>query len=221
MICLLCGRYQAQNLSLLALLTGRDEPASLCLACEQRFVSLVNEHVCRGCGRLFQGDDLCGDCVRWSDPLLMNRALFQYNDAFKEFMQRYKFEGDYRLRAVFSACFGEFVQEQGADVIVPIPVSEHTDLTRGFNQVLGLLGDVAYTSLLAVQAFDKQQQSHGDRKMRMTKANPFVLETIPDLTDKTVLLVDDVYTTGRTLYHARALIATLNPKNIKSVTLAR
>lgn len=221
MICLLCGRYQVKKLSLLALLTGREEPAGMCLACEQRFVSSVNESVCRGCGRLFQGDDLCGDCARWSEPLLMNRALFQYNDAFKEFMQRYKFEGDYRLRAVFSARFGEFVQAQGADVVVPIPISEHTGLTRGFNQVLGLLTDVSCTPLLAVQGFDKQQQSHGDRKMRMTKANPFVLQATPDLTNKTVLLVDDVYTTGRTLYHARALIATLNPKNIKSVTLAR
>ena len=39
--------------------------------------------------------------------------------------------------------------------------------------------------------------------------------------DKRVLLVDDVYTTGQTIYHAAEVLLTCQPKTITSFSFAR
>ncbi|MGH2325015.1 ComF family protein [Leuconostoc lactis] len=41
------------------------------------------------------------------------------------------------------------------------------------------------------------------------------------MVDQRVLLVDDVYTTGNTLYHAATLLYQLGAKEVKSLSLAR
>ncbi len=50
---------------------------------------------------------------------LHHRGLYRYNEAMKEYMQRYKFNGDYRLRVVFQRELSKVVNEQKADLIVP------------------------------------------------------------------------------------------------------
>ena len=77
----------------------------------------------------------------------------------KEYMQRYKFNGDYRLRMVFQREFSKVVNEQKTDLIVPIPVTSTTMQTRGFNQVIGLLREVSYQPILRTKASSKVAQS--------------------------------------------------------------
>ena len=65
------------------------------------------------------------------------------------------------------------------------------------------------------------KQSHKDRAMRMKTKQPFEYVGPNNLSDKKILLVDDIYTTGRTLYHAKALLEDAGAKFVTSVTLAR
>ncbi|WP_349532800.1 ComF family protein [Leuconostoc citreum] len=67
----------------------------------------------------------------------------------------------------------------------------------------------------------KTDQSRFNRQKRLTRAQPFVIANDISLSGQSVLLIDDVYTTGRTLYHAAELIYTLGAKNVKSLSLAR
>ncbi|WP_311317083.1 ComF family protein [Leuconostoc citreum] len=67
----------------------------------------------------------------------------------------------------------------------------------------------------------KTDQSRFNRQKRLTRAQPFVIANHTSLSGQSVLLIDDVYTTGRTLYYAAELIYTLGAKNVKSLSLAR
>lgn len=129
--------------------------------------------------------------------------------------------GDYRLREVFSVEFSRVIKQFDVDLIVPIPVTTETMTTRGFNQVIGLLREVKYYELLQTKNTAKQAQSTKTRKERLATAQPFVINEKVDIKGKDVLLVDDIYTTGRTLYHAAVLFKQAGCKRIVSVSLAR
>ncbi|WP_224156179.1 ComF family protein [Leuconostoc gelidum] len=136
-------------------------------------------------------------------------------------MQQYKFNGDYDLRVIFNCVLSQKINILNADIIVPIPVSDHTMVTRGFNQTTGLIEGIQYEQLLKVSAGQKSHQSQFNRKIRMMRKQPFMLIEQVSLEGKEILLVDDVYTTGNTLYHAADLLYECGAKNVKSISLSR
>ncbi len=131
----------------------------ICQGCSNDFLDLADIPTCLGCGRK-QTEGMsqpCRDCSRWQQSYpfnFSNCALYEYNQQMKDFMKQYKFNGDYYLRKVFSGQIHRQLKKC-PDVIVPIPVGTDTMLTRGFNQVTGLLG--------ACELF-KHSQSEGERK---------------------------------------------------------
>ncbi|WP_261313292.1 ComF family protein [Limosilactobacillus panis] len=167
---------------------------------------------------------LCTECEAWQEKYgwhLHHRALYQYNDAMKAFMRQYKFNGDYVMRRVFHDEFVRTIKEIKAERVVPIPVTPTTMKTRGFNQVSGLITGIVVTECLQTRQQSKQAQSRKNRQERLATKQPFHLVDDRQLINQKVLLVDDVYTTGRTLYHAATLIHKAGAREVISISLAR
>lgn len=226
MNCLLCNGPVAAKLTIRELIwPGRLAVPVVCPKCRQQFMSLEGEQHCPACCRLQETSQLCPECRCWSQMYswkLTHQALYCYNTAMKEFMHQYKFAGDYRLRAVFAPEFTAAIRQKRAEVVVPIPVTQSTMATRGFNQVTGLLDGVKLTPCLQHRTLEKTAQSHKSRRERLQTPQPFALSgPVADLAGKRVLLVDDVYTTGRTLYHAADLLYRAGAVNVMSISLAR
>ncbi|MGO0155014.1 ComF family protein [Leuconostoc mesenteroides] len=136
-------------------------------------------------------------------------------------MQQYKFNGDYKLRSIFNRELINLVHHSGMDLVVAVPVSHHTMMTRGFNQVASLLEGITLTEVLQVKVTNKIQQSHLNRKARMKREQPFSIINEKMIAGQNILLVDDVYTTGNTLHHAADLLLTHGANSVKSISLAR
>lgn len=225
--CLMCNAIINDQLSLAQILQCRQlTEKAICDNCACRF-EYLKPPFCDGCGKPQTQAKLCTDCEAWqikTGYLLHNRSLLSYNEATKEFMQQYKFNGDFRLRHVFARSLTKIINDLQGDVIIPIPINEYTWKTRGFNQVTGMLDVSHYESLLISK--NKAQhtpQSHKKRYERLLTRQPFRLDdkSLNKIKHKKIILVDDVYTTGRTLYHAADLVQTCHPSQLVSVTLAR
>lgn len=145
-------------------------------------------------------------------------TCYQYNSAMHDFMQRYKFHGDYRLRQVFRAEFTQRAKRLG-DYFVPVPVSQTTMFTRGFNQVAGML-DLKLTTLLTVKAKTKRAQSTKTRAERLATKQPFELAKGIEIPQGRFVLIDDIYTTGRTFHHAVEILKAAGCQDIKGLVLA-
>ncbi|MCH3922167.1 ComF family protein [Limosilactobacillus sp.] len=225
MNCLLCNAPLTYRLTIPDLVLLRPiQPPLVCQRCSKQFVHIDPCTACPGCGRPKSAGRLCPECQRWHQHYgwhLHHTALYTYNEAMRDFMRRYKFQGDYHLRRVFQNEFFRHVREAGADLVIPIPVTTTTMATRGFNQVLGLLGMEKEVGLLVHRAGDKVAQSHKTRQQRLHTPQPFQLANPAAVRGKRVLLVDDVYTTGRTLYHAASLIHAAGGSEVCSLSLAR
>lgn len=227
--CLMCGSELHLRLDLKWLLSFQPLVIPVvCHQCRQQFKTLKNHEVCPGCGRFQRNKELCLDCQRWQKMgehcLLNNRALYRYDEVMKGYMQRYKFHGDYEQRLIFQGEFTAAVCQVNlkSHLLVPIPVDDESLKTRGFNQVTALLKNVEFHNLLS---FKKQtgrvKQSTKTRKDRMETEQPFEYNGQGKLSGQKILLLDDIYTTGRTLYHAKHILQSYGAGEIHSLTLAR
>lgn len=229
--CLWCGREEMPRIRLIdiiGLTKLKTEP--LCSQCRKQLNSLENHLTCRGCGRKWDGEDLCKDCLRWQIACphyeFHNEALYEYNEFMREWMEAYKFKGDYRLGKLFAEQLKQKMIKKAVSgwIIVPIPISEKSMHTRGFNQVEGLLdfADISYKDVL-IHVGKGEKQSSKNRKQRMTSLQPFEikLDKRTEVEHQNVLLIDDVYTTGRTLFHAADCLFLNGAQEVKTLTVAR
>ncbi len=221
--CVWCNRDIPQVVTLDQILSWGPFPVQeVCQACRERLTPITGS-CCSRCGRQQRAATICHDCERWRDAVI-NRALFQYDAGFKAYMQQYKFQGDYALRVVVQATLARALQRATYDVLVPIPVDVATWQSRGFNQVTGWLTGQPFFQALEVVADHKERpQSAKTRAERLVTPQPFSLapNACKVLQHQRVLLLDDVYTTGRTIRHAIDQINLSGAKAVTSLTLAR
>ncbi|MFC6164490.1 ComF family protein [Lactiplantibacillus dongliensis] len=221
MTCLLCQRSLTTKLTLTWLLSWQPVARPVvCAACWQQFQPIALATACPQCGRAQPQRQVCRDCQRWDpQPAFHNVALFTYNEAMQAYFQHYKFQGDYRLRAVFQPVLQQRLTQLTADRVVVIPVTAATIGTRGFNQVTGWLGTGINDGILTVTKTVAQSQK--DRQARLATQQPFGLVPGIELAGQRIVLVDDVYTTGRTMRHAAQLILENGANSVTGLTLAR
>lgn len=197
----------------------------MCEKCKSRFQK-ISDNVCMTCGRDCE-EEKCYDCVRWSnsvwkDVLKKNISLYCYNDEMKEMIARWKFRGDIVLVDIFREEVERIGTEllEGIDMIVPIPLSEERLYTRGFNQsveIARLLGE--FEEIL--YRVHSEKQSKKNRQERIESDNVFGLLERKEIEGLSILLVDDIYTTGMTLRHAAKILMDNGAKVVTSFTIAR
>lgn len=69
---------------------------------------------------------------------------------------------------------------------------------------------------------DTPAQAKKTKEERMLMPQPFEVNVDKTkIINKEIILVDDVYTTGRTMFHAAECLLPYQPKTIRTFTLAR
>ncbi|MGG3467872.1 ComF family protein [Neobacillus pocheonensis] len=230
--CLICHEPIRPSMGWRALISAEREQ-STCTTCESKLEKIEGE-TCGMCNRpfkmldeKFRHGDLCYDCKRWEeDPewqgfLEKNNALFLYNDFLKEVLAKFKFRGDYALAKVFVGLFKEELAKMKPDLIVPIPLSEERLFERGFNQAKALIMESGLTPVDILSRIHSEKQSKKSRLERIHLPQVFKINPDMNLQGKSIILIDDIYTTGSTLRHAAKLLKSAGATSIQSLTVAR
>lgn len=218
--CLFCGQYFAADFNLLDLLsTQKKRQGRLCWQCLKRFPRLGKTR-CPNCDKNVEKSGLCLDCQDWQkiypDNLLKNHAVYRYSDAFHDLMVNYKRYGDYCLREILQELIRKEIQGYHFDYYVPVPTSPEHQKRRQFDTVSAIFAD-----LLPLSYFLKKKEgtgAQGEKNKRQRLLTPqgfFVAKDAPikdNISNDRFLLLDDIYTTGRTLYNARDKLLEVFPQ---------
>jgi competence protein ComFC len=232
--CLFCHNELTNNITWRAIILG-EKSKRICELCEQKLEKIEGE-LCTVCGRPLKNlssdyvkGDLCFDCVRWQqnerwkDTLTKNRSVYLYNDFMKDILTLFKFRGDVAIaeafRENFRKCFQQHYNQQF--VIVPIPLSPERLNERGFNQavVLAQFLDLPIYDLLSRTRHEKQSKKN--RKERIQSEKVFFLKENTVVPRQSILLIDDIYTTGSTLRQAAKVLLQSGVPSVSSLTLIR
>jgi len=115
------------------------------------------------------------------------------------------------------------------DVIIPIPLSPRRKIERGYNQADVIGGLVSHATGVSMDLFSLVRISHTpvhrvgmDRKAReLTVKNAFAVKRPRLIEAKTVLLVDDVFTSGATASACALVLKKSGAASVDIFTLAR
>ena len=220
MKCLLCGQTMKTVLTFSSLLLLRNDDSCLCSDCDSTFERIGEEH-CSNCMKIGLSTK-CQDCQFWCKEgvKVYHRAIFTYNQAMKDFFSRYKFDGDFLLRKVFSSFLSEELKKYKEYQFVVIPLSKERYADRGFNQVEGLVEAAGFKYLDLLDKREERANSSKSRSERLATELPFFIKsgvTIP----KKILLIDDIYTTGTTINRVKKLLEDSGAEDVKTFSLVR
>lgn len=202
----------------------------VCKSCMARFGQ--PQPRCRRCALpVPAGVTECGRCLREPPPLDACHATVGYGYPWSALITQFKFHGQPGWARAFAELMrgapGVEAAIRQADVVVPMPLSRERLAERGFNQ-----------SLLLARALDERKAHPGvllrtrhtpaqtalDRRGRLANvAGAFAVE--PSLAGalraRRAVLVDDVMTSGASVFAAAAALRRAGVAEVAAVVLAR
>ncbi|WP_404427548.1 ComF family protein [Ureibacillus chungkukjangi] len=192
--CLLCNSPLDDPATWKTLLMNHF-PRTICLHCEEKF-----EH--------YENTDAG------------SMSLYKYNEQMKDFLHRYKFMHDVLLAKVFRHQIRQHLAKK-KEIIVSIPMHPEKQKERTFCHVDELLNaaNISYQSLL--EKITTESQAEKTREERLNAPPIFALKANQDYQNKAFILVDDIYTTGTTLNHAKSILLEAGAKSVTTFTLIR
>jgi ComF family protein len=174
----------------------------------------------------------CPRCRRKPPLVHAARAAGEYEGALRDILHAFKYDGRRSLARPLGAQLrtagGDLLRD--ADCVVPVPLHGWRRLRRGFNQADELarqLGPPVVHPLWRARATPPQTGLTAAAR-RHNVRGAFVLSPLLSrrsrarwLADRTVVLVDDVRTTGATLNACAAVLLDAGARDVRARTVAR
>ncbi|SDI57352.1 ComF family protein [Dolosicoccus paucivorans] len=242
--CLFCQERLPRDLEWHHLFTlGPIRFPVLCKECQALFQPLAaSELVCDHCLRPLEKDasnpfilpyrhkedgvDYCYDCFKWREQLPINYlrhdVLLEYNEAVREWLYTYKYQGDVRQSKVVADRLAKVYRQYQVYTWTVLPSSPNHLKERLFHPTALLLEEASvpygfYFDYIG----DGKRQAAKTKKQRLELKQPFELRKNSSLPEK-LLIFDDLYTTGTTMMKAKECVFNHDPTiDLISLSLAR
>lgn len=205
-------------------------PESICQACADA-LPRIRDPYCRRCGAPFPGFwrvKVCPACRMSPPPLTRLRSCFLYEGLVRQMIREAKYRRTARLLRYFS---GEMYVRARAEfpprirAIVPVPLHPEREWTRTYNQSNLMARDLSrwwnrplWTGLRRVRRTPPQSGLSGLARRRNLR-DAFRITNAP--VPRSVLLVDDVVTTGATLETCARILRRAGARRVYGITIAR
>lgn len=208
-----------------------------CNSCSSA-VLFLRSPLCTICGTAFDGsgdDHPCARCLGQRPSFQRARAGAAYEDssgttgAIAAALQRYKYGPDVTLAPFLGNLLADLCPYTGNhDMVLPVPLHISRLRWRGFNQSLLLARSLAKRSslpidpsLLVRSRATIPQVGLSESERRRNTAGAFAVTQPGKIRRRSVLLIDDVYTTGATLNECAKTLRRAGARRVDALVLLR
>lgn len=201
-----------------------------CLADDKVKTSWVGGELCEKCGKPIEFSGLCKSCQRSKHRFDRAYAVYPYEDDIRLAVHRFKYSNRSSYARFFGREMAKFADKYNVplvDYVVPVPLHKKRLKKRGYNQS-ALLADVyceqrgqTRADLLERVVGTKPQNSLDKSERTKNMKNVFSLaEGDYELKGKSVLLIDDIFTTGTTVDECTKVLKKAGIKNVYVLCLS-
>jgi ComF family protein len=190
-------------------------------------IAAITRPWCDRCGDALASSlsSLCDRCRARPPSFEIARSAGRYEGVLRELLHAFK----YGRRRALARPLGRWLRDAGADVldgadaVVPVPLHPWRRLRRGFNQADDLareLGMPVWRALRRTRHGPPQASLPASRRDANVRG-AFVVRQTPLRRHLTVVLIDDVMTTGGTLDGCGQALIEAGVKSVRALTVAR
>ncbi len=204
----------------------------LCPDCLAELPRIPEGPRCPGCGGELDGVlAQCSACLAESDERPWSGALtlFDYTGAARELVHDFKFHGKPELARPFAALAAEAFRKETfrAELVVPVPLHWTRLWKRSYNQA-GLFAErlaaelgIPYCNALRRKRRTRKQSGLHRELRAKNPRGAFGIRDSGEIAGRSILLVDDVFTTGATLTAAAKTLLDAGSGPVFALTIAR
>jgi len=222
-VCILCGREGIES--------GHLPVCESCLT----DMTPITPPICKCCGTPFEkgsgNNHLCSSCLTKAPPFDRAISLYAYAGKTRELIHHLKFRSNLSAISVINLLMLKAFKQWSLppfDLVVPVPLGRGGLRHRGYNQALLIAQKTAAFLKCNVDCshFTKTKKTkpqigltRSERQKNLRGA--FSIKNSQVFRGKTVLLVDDVYTTGATVAEGAKTLSRAGAASVIVLTFAR
>ncbi len=208
-----------------------------------KLLQLIYPPRCAFCGKVTaNGEEICTSCEKELPYIPLEEQLrplpgingccspLSYQDTVRESLHRYKFKGKNAYFRTYGKLVAKCVDENhvSCDIISCVPLSKKRLRKRGYNQSeliarkMAELLQLTYRPVLKkVRNNPAQSGTAGKKQRRENVQGVYEIHPAADIAGKSILLVDDIVTTGATLQECARVLTEHGAAQVWAATLAR
>lgn len=215
----------------------------ICANCSGTYMA-VESPICSTCGIVFESregeDHHCGECLDAPKKFRMARSAGVYDKVLMAAIHCLKYKEKIQLArplgVLLFMAFCRYWNKGNINLIVPVPLHKKKFRSRGFNTsfllvkewalITGALNGVlpvipVIQDILVRKRWTEPQTGLGRKERLQNIKNAFGVSDSSNIKGKTILLVDDVFTTGATVNECAKVLLRAGAARIDVLTLAR
>ena len=206
------------------------EVHSFCPDCWKQ-VEFLGDSGCSSCGLPLEATDapLCGVCIARPPRIQRTRSAVAYDELSRSIAIRLKYGRKVALARTMARYMAPLVQtdDRGA-ILVPVPLHRIRLWQRGFNQSAMVAAELARATGLRSEPrlLKRVKRTPALKGMSLTQrrktvAGAFRVDPAAELHGRTVVLIDDVLTTGSTANACARVLKRAGAGRVELVSWAR
>lgn len=214
-VCIGCGKE----------LFLENDRYALCPDCAKQLYKIDTS--CPRCGKANRYGELCNICSSTKLFFEKNYACLVYDGMIKDIVHAYKFNNrSYLYRYLSSFMIDKIAQENiEFDLITAVPINKNRFRERGYNQSELLAKeiskriDVPFSNGIFKKENKEAQVGKNWAERKENVKNTFFIKDKDIFAGKTVLVVDDIITTGSTMNSIAETLMKAGAKRVLGLTL--
>lgn len=189
---------------------GKVCKTGICNTCVEQ-ITYVEEPCCKRCGKpvRYEEQEYCHDCEGHTFAYEQGKSVWLHKGLVKQSIYRFKYHNKRVYASVYARemlrLYEEQIKSWKPQVLIPVPLHWRRRQQRGYNQAMILAREVSKrTGIPFSEKIVRRRRCTSPQKRLNKKQRSRNLQDAFEVTEhlgkiKSVLIIDDIYTTGSTI----------------------